>query len=135
METTKEQPPEAKPAPESPAPESRSHGPLIALTGLPALPGLRQLSWLRPQVKLPSRDKVLLYTGLGAMAAIDLIDWPVAAAIAMATVLTSSGSRSQSLPEASLHPDKTPAGDETPPKPAPRASPKAPARRSRGQEA
>jgi hypothetical protein len=107
---------------------------LPALPHLPALPGIRQLSWLRPQVKLPSRDKVLLYTGLGAMAAIDLIDWPVAAAIAMATVLTSSGSRSQSLPEASLHPDKTPAGDETPPKPAPRASPKAPARRSRGQE-
>ena len=108
METTKEQPTDAAPAPASRSSESRPRGRVIPLPGLPALPrlpalphlpalpGIRQLSWLRPQVKLPSRDKVLLYTGLGAMAAIDLIDWPVAAAIAMATVLTSSGSRSQS---------------------------------------
>src|SRR5437764_12680198 len=96
METTKEQPPGAKPAPESPAPESRSHGPLIALPGLPALPSLRQLSWLRPQVNLPSRDRMLLYAGLGAMPAIDLIDCPVAAAVALAQVLT--GPRPVSLP-------------------------------------
>jgi hypothetical protein len=107
---------------------------LPALPHLPALPGIRQLSWLRPQVKLPSRDKMLLYTGLGAMAAINLIDWPVAAAIAMATVITSSGSRSQSLPEVSLHRNEAPAGDKAPAKPAPSASPKTPARRSRGQE-
>ncbi|MEA2504895.1 MAG: hypothetical protein QOG36_1938, partial [Actinomycetota bacterium] len=92
---------------------------------------IRQLSWLRPQVKLPSRDKMLLYAGLGAMAAIDLIDWPVAAAIAMAQVLTSSGSRSQSLPEVSVHRSEAPAGDKAPAAAAPSPARKAPARRPR----
>jgi len=124
METTKEQPTEATPAPESPAPESRSHGRAIALPGLPSLPGIRQLAWLRPQVTLPSRDRMLLYAGLGAMAAIDLIDWPVAAAIVLAQVLTSS--RPESLPRVSLQEDETPA--ERPPS----AASKSPARRSRG---
>ena len=145
METTKEQPTDAAPASESRSSEPRPRGrviPLPGLTALPhlpalpqlsALPGIRQLSWLRPQVKLPSRDKMLLYTGLGAMAAIDLIDWPVAAAIAMATVLTSSGSRSQSLPHVSLHREETTTASKTPAKPAPSAAPKTPARRSRGQ--
>jgi hypothetical protein len=71
---------------------------------------------------------VLLYTGLGAMAAVDLIDWPVAAAIAMATVLTSAGRRSQSTPEVSVQ------RDDTPSEPAPSAAPKTPARRSRARE-
>ena len=107
METTKEQPTEATQASESPGSGSRSHGRLIALPALPALPGIRQLSWLRPQITLPSREKMLLYAGLGAMAAIDLIDWPVAAAIVLAQVLTSS--RSESQPEVAP-PGETPAG-------------------------
>jgi hypothetical protein len=129
MATTNEQPK-----------ESRPRGRVIPLPGLPALPhlpalpGIRQLSWLRPQVKLPSRDKMLLYAGLGAMAAIDLIDWPVAAAIAMAQVLTSSGSRSQSLPEVSVHRGEAPAGDKAPAAAAPSPARKAPARRPRAQQ-
>ena len=140
METTKEQPTDAAPASASRGSESRPRGRVIplpslpALPHLPALPGIRQLSWLRPQVKLPSRDKMLLYAGLGAMAAIDLIDWPVAAAIAMAQVLTSSGSRSQSLPEVSLQRSEAPAGARAPAERAPSAAQKAPARRSRAQE-
>ena len=123
METTKEQPTDAAPAPESPAPESRSHGRAIALPGLPSLPGIRQLSWLRPQVTLPSRERMLLYAGLGAMAAIDLIDWPVAAAIVLAQVLTSS--RSEPRPQVSVQPGETPAAR-------PPSASKSPARRQRG---
>ena len=140
METTKEQPKDAARAPASRGSESRPRGrviPLLALPALPhlpALPGIRQLSWLRPQVKLPSRDKMLLYAGLGAMAAIDLIDWPVAAAIAMAQVLTSSASRSQSLPEVSLQRSEAPAREKAPAERASSAAQKTPARRSRAQE-
>jgi hypothetical protein len=123
METTKDQPTEATQASESPDPESRSHGRVIALPGLPSLPGIRQLSWLRPQITLPSRERMLLYAGLGAMAAIDLIDWPVAAAIVLAQVVTSS--RSESQPDVSP-PGETPAG-----RPRSAAS-KSPARRPRG---
>jgi hypothetical protein len=66
---------------------------------------------------------MLLYAGLGAMAAIDLIDWPVAAAIVLAQVLTSP--RSQSQPEVSP-PGESPAGR-------PRSAPsKSPGRRPRG---
>jgi hypothetical protein len=142
METTKEQSTDAgsdrPPVSESPAAAPRSHGRLISLPGLPALPslpalpGLRQLSWLRPQVKLPSRERVLLYTGLGAMAAIELIDWPVAAAIAMATVLTSSDTRSQPSPDVSPRREETPPA---PAAPAPSAAPKTAARRPRASEA
>jgi hypothetical protein len=64
---------------------------------------------------------MLLYAGIGAMAAIDLIDWPVAAAIVLAQVITSP--RSQSAPEIS------PPG-ETAERPRPVAS-KSPARRPR----
>jgi hypothetical protein len=87
---------------------SRTGGRVITLPALPSLPSLpglqqlsRQLSWLRPQIKLPPRDKMLLYAGLGAMAAIDLIDWPVALAIAAAQALSHSEERP--LPEVSVH--------------------------------
>ena len=123
METTKDQSTDATQASESPGSESRSHGRLIALPGLPALPGIRQLSWLRPQITLPSREKMLVYAGLGAMVAIDLIDWPVAAAIVLAQVITSP--RSQSAPEASP-PGETPGA-----RPRSAAS-KSPPRRPRG---
>jgi hypothetical protein len=123
METTKDQSTDATKASGSPGSESRSQGRLIALPGLPALPGIRQLSWLRPQITFPSRERMLLYAGMGAMVAIDLIDWPVAAAIVLAQVLASP--RSQSQPEVSP-PGETPAGR-------PRSvSSKSPARRPRG---
>lgn len=66
------------------------------LPGLPSLPMLKQLSLLRPQIKLPSKDRMVLYAGLGALAVFDVIEWPVAAAIAAAQVL-GNASRDRSL--------------------------------------
>lgn len=44
-----------------------------------------------PASKLPSRDQLALYGGLGVLAAFGAVDWPVAAAIGVATAVARRG--------------------------------------------
>lgn len=63
--------------------------PLPKVASLPALPGAVATSATRATGELPSsirrhlppRDRMLYYAGLGALAALEVVSWPVAAAI------------------------------------------------------
>jgi hypothetical protein len=50
---------------------------------------------------LPDRDRLLLYTGLGGMAALGAISWPVAGAVAAGTVVATRVARKQRMREPS----------------------------------
>lgn len=60
---------------------------------IPTLPGRRQMTDLGRGVSslLPPKDQLALYGGLGAAAALGLLDWPVAAAVAAGTAVARHG--------------------------------------------
>jgi hypothetical protein len=72
--------------------------PLIGRLPHPHVPGAagRQVTDAARVVgsHLPDRDQLALFAGLGAVAAAGVIEWPVAAAVAGATVVAKRGQRS-----------------------------------------
>lgn len=83
-------------APHVPRPHAPHVGvPHVAMPHLsmPTLPGRREVADLGRGVSglLPPKDQLALYGGLGAAAALGVLDWPVAVAVAAGTAVARHG--------------------------------------------